>query len=161
MPQKKKTQYVANPPSKSTFNIFVANGSARTSVWLVSELLSGRAVSCPFLPLVEVFPLLLYGLFQQGHIHPFHAGQYSCLYHRTLTWEYKQEVSVERKTDGAAQRQTERFPQVAYGSSWPNNHSLRICRRPDWPRAATDVSSIPGSKLIQFSLSCWLQNTGE
>lgn len=100
-----KKQYVANAPSKFTFNVFVANGSARTSIWLVSELLSGCALSHLLLPLVEVFPLLLYGSLQQGHIHPFHAGQYSCLYYGTLTWEYEQEVSVKRKTDGAAWRQ--------------------------------------------------------
>lgn len=56
---------------------------------------------------------------------------------------------IERKTDRAARRQTERFPQAAYSSSWPNNHSPRTCRRPDWPHASTDASRRPGSRLIQ------------
>lgn len=153
-----------NPPSKFSCNVFAASGSTRTSVWLVPELLSGQAASHLLLPLTEVFPLLLYGLFQQGHIHPFHAGQYSCLYHETLTWEYKQKVSVGIKTDRAAWRQRERFPQAADGPSWANHHSRRACRRPDRPRASADVSSRPRSRLTRgrgFPLPHWLQNAGD
>lgn len=57
-----------------------------------------------------------------------------------------------------------RFPQAAYGSSWPDNHSLRTCRRPDRLHAFIDVSSGPGSRLTQghaFPLPCWLQNAGD
>lgn len=62
-----------------------------------SQLLSGRARFHPLLPLLEVLPLLLDGLFQQGHVHPFHTGQYSGFYHRTLTWKYRGSFCRKRK----------------------------------------------------------------
>lgn len=97
-----KSSNVSNPPSKYTFQMFATDGSCQTAVvgtstGLGSQLLSGRARFHPLLPLLEVLPLLLDGLFQQGHVHPFHAGQYSGFYHRTLTWKYRGSFCRKRK----------------------------------------------------------------